>query len=165
MTSVHVTSHCDSERWSAYDSARNAWYSCPRKTRVSAPATLSSCHLSESRMVNLAIRTMYHCLERILAFFTRSIYGPVLEQFLTIVLRSNLQRPPLPQTSPSTDSRTSLPDQIFTVSILFPQFSNSQTSSSFPSSLTSLRTRISLVTMHGSAFRIVRGSMIIIGRG
>ena len=116
-------------------------------------------------MVNLAIRIVYHCLEQILAFVTRSVYGPVLERFLAIVLRSNLPRPPLPQTSPSMNSCTSLPDQIFTVSVLFPQFSNSQTSSSFPSSLMSLRTRISLVTMHGSAFRIVRGSMIIIGSG
>ena len=63
--------------------------------------------------------------------------------------------PPAPQTSLSTNSRISSLNRMITYTIC--QFSNFQTRLSFPSSLTSPKTRRPLVIALGSVIRIAQG--------
>ena len=99
--------------------------------------------------------------EKTSAFFTRLTYG-LSRGYRPMVV---VDRSPVPQTSLSMSSRISSLDRVLIYSIPLSQFSNSQTSSSFPSFLTSTQTRDRPGTIHSSAFRMDWGLIITVGHG
>ena len=94
-------------------------------------------------------------------FFTKLAYGLGVKQRPVIVPFG----PPASQTSLSTSFRIVPLDRVLICSIPFSQFSNSQTSSSFPLFLTSPQTRSSPVTTHGFASSMVWRSTIVTSSG
>ena len=99
--------------------------------------------------------------EQTLAFFTRLASGLGRKQLPATVPLSKSLASPAPQTSLGTSSCIRSPDRVLTCFISFPQFSNYQTSSSFPSSLMSPRTHDLPATMLGYVLSILGGSVAI----
>jgi len=117
----------------------------PRPLPLPHPCTPSNL------MVNHAMKIMNRHSENTTRVFARIADGLVWKQ------RPGKRRPPAPQTSPSMYFRSSCQPVRSNLTYPIPrsQFSDSQTSSSYPFSPISLQTRISLDPMHGSVSSIV----------
>ena len=130
--------------------------------RPSPAAPPPSSHLIEPRTVSLCYGIMSCHREETPALLTRLAYalGMKLRPATVPLSESLLAEPPTPQTSLSADSRINSPDRalIYCTS----QFSNSQTSSSCPSSLMFLQIPNILVIGYGSVFCTNSWTTIII---